>query len=154
MLFKSLNLLFQLFLIFHTSYGQEFEVLLNYTIKQYTKLVETVKIGYDYPTYGDPLQPNWIETHPRNAAIFEQGMFPGVLWYLYNYTGNQEWKNYATQATDGLYGTRLVNTSHDIGFVMINAYDNGYKFGHNSDYLKVIATGAETLATRFNSKFS
>lgn len=148
------SILFQLLLVSTISYGQNGTQLLEYAIKQYSKLVKTIQIGVDYPTYGEPLQEKWISTHPTNKSIFEQGMFPGVLWYLYHYTGNNEWKNYAIQATDGLYSNRLLNTSHDIGFVIINSYDNGFKFTHNNSYLDVIKTSAEILASRFNSKFS
>lgn len=154
---KSLNflalILFYLFITFNNSYGQNGTQLLEYALKQYSKLVKTVQIGVEYPTYGIPVEEKWHSRLTNNGFYFEQGMFPGVLWYLYKYTGDNEWKNYAIKATDGLNKAKTMNTSHDIGFVIIQSYDNGYKFTHNSSYVDVIKTGAETLASRFNGKF-
>jgi hypothetical protein len=154
---KSLNflalILFYLFITFNNSYGQNGTQLLEYALKQYSKLVKTVQIGVEYPTYGIPVEEKWHSILPKDRFVFEQGMFSGSLWYLYNYTGDTKWMSYAIKATDGLYKAKTMLTSHGIGFVIIPSYDNGYKFTHNSSYVDVIKTAAETLASRFNNKF-
>jgi hypothetical protein len=42
--------------------------------------------------------------------------------------------------------------THDIGFIVVNSYGNGYQLTKNESYTKVIAKAAETLALRYSSK--
>jgi len=133
-------------------YGQNGKQILEYVEKQYSKLVKTVVTGAEYPTYGNPLQEKWLSTEPKVGLKFEQGMYPGVLWYLYNYTGSDQWKQLAIKATDGLYDGQYLNKTHDIGFIIVNSYGNGYQFTKNESYPKIIAKAAETLAMRYSRK--
>lgn len=133
-------------------YAQNGTQILEYVEKQYTKLVKTVKTGVEYPTYGDPLLEKWLSTEPKVGLKFEQGMYPGVLWYLYHYTGNDHWKQLAIEATDGLYDGQYLKKTHDIGFIIVNSYGNGYELTKNESYSKVIAKAAETLALRYSRK--
>jgi hypothetical protein len=57
---KSLNfltlILFYSSIIFYKSYGLNGTQLLEYALKQYSKLVKSVQIGAEYPTYGIPIE--------------------------------------------------------------------------------------------------
>ena len=79
------------------------------------------------------------------------GFWPGVLWYAYEYSGDDAIKQAAEQFTDPLkiiaYTPAL---DHDIGFQLYCSYGNGYRLTGNPAYKKVLLAAADTLATLYN----
>lgn len=80
------------------------------------------------------------------------GFFPGILWFLYERTGKEEWKNAAKEFTALMIKEPYNARSHDVGFKVYNSYGNGYRLLNDALYKKFIIDGAKTLITRFNSK--
>jgi unsaturated chondroitin disaccharide hydrolase len=81
------------------------------------------------------------------------GFWSGILWKLYEATGENKWKTAADKYTREL--TPLSNHSgfdHDLGFIMFNSFGNGYRLTKNPDYKPVILRSADSLATLFNPK--
>ena len=95
-------------------------------------------------------QTNW---HFVNYRDWCSGFWPGILWELYDGTGNDEWKIAADKFTRQLepLSTRP-GFDHDLGFMIFNSYGNGYRLTHNSQYKKVILKAADSLATLFNPR--
>ena len=77
------------------------------------------------------------------------GFFPGVLWYLYEFTGNDEWKAQATTFTANIEKEKLNSGTHDMGFKVYCSFGNGYRLTRNANYKEVIIESARTLSTRF-----
>lgn len=78
------------------------------------------------------------------------GFYPGVFWYLYEYTKDENLKAEATRST-GLLEKEKNNTgTHDLGFMLYCSYGNGYRLTNNSAYKDIMVTGARSLSTRFN----
>src|SRR5690242_8910319 len=81
------------------------------------------------------------------------GFWPGILWYLYQCTGDQQWKDRADRFT-GALAPDAYNSSfdHDLGFMLFNSFGNGYRLTGDSSYKKVLLAAADSLATLFNPK--
>jgi len=78
------------------------------------------------------------------------GFFPGSLWYLYERTGDEKWKDLAVPWTEGLEDVKNYTKNHDVGFMIYCSYGNGYRLTNNPAYRDVMLTAASSLATRFN----
>jgi len=78
------------------------------------------------------------------------GFFPGSLWYLYDYTQNELWKNRATLFTEPLENVKNYNKTHDLGFMMYCSYGNAFRLTQNQSNKEVIIQSAETLSKRFS----
>jgi len=133
-------------------FGLDGKQLVEYAVKQYSKLTKSLKTGIQYPSEGDPMSATWRTTGGVTGQ-WTAGFYPGVLWHLYNYTKNDEWKQLAIEATDGMYQDQFNTGTHDIGFMIMCSYGNGYEFTKNESYPKIIANAAHHLATRFNREF-
>ena len=78
------------------------------------------------------------------------GFYPGVLWYLYEYTKDKDLKAEAIRSTALLEKEKNNKGTHDLGFMLYCSYGNGYRLTKNSYYKDVMVTGAKSLSTRFN----
>lgn len=78
------------------------------------------------------------------------GFFPGMLWFMYEYTNKPEWITRAEEFTALMEREPTNRNSHDVGFKVYNSYGQGYRLTQNEEYKKQILQGAATLVTRFN----
>lgn len=80
------------------------------------------------------------------------GFFPGQLWYLYEFSKNEEVKNYAIEFSKRVEKEKFTTDNHDVGFIIHCSFGNGYRITNDSAYLEVIKTASNSLITRFNKK--
>lgn len=78
------------------------------------------------------------------------GFYPGSLWYIYEYTGNDEIKALAEKNTLKLDSVQYVTKDHDVGFQLNCSYGNAYRLTGDETYKQVLYRGAKSLSTRFN----
>ncbi|HET6767267.1 MAG TPA: hypothetical protein VFH08_07710 [Chitinophagaceae bacterium] len=78
------------------------------------------------------------------------GFYPGVLWYLYEYTKDESLKTEAIRSTALLVREKDNKGTHDLGFMLYCSFGNGYRITKNNEYKNVLITGAKSLSTRFN----
>ncbi len=81
------------------------------------------------------------------------GFWPGILWYDYEYTGDEKIKEEAEKFMSSL--EFLSHTSaydHDLGFLVFCSYGNAYRLTGNKRYKQIILDAADSLATLFNPK--
>lgn len=78
------------------------------------------------------------------------GFFPGALWYLYEYTGKEKFKEYAANYTERVRKEMYTTSHHDVGFMIFCSYGNGYRLTHQEDYATVIDTACQSLCSRYN----
>lgn len=78
------------------------------------------------------------------------GFFPGVLWFLYEYSGKQEWKDNAEVYTGNIEQEKFNGGTHDMGFKIYCSFGTGYRLAKNPQYKDVIIQSAKTLSARFN----
>lgn len=87
-----------------------------------------------------------------SSGDWTSGFFPGVLWFLYKRTGDEQWLSAAREFTDSMSKEPYNGDSHDVGFKVYNSFGNGYKLTRDTLYRKYIIDGARTLCTRFNPR--
>ncbi len=80
------------------------------------------------------------------------GFFPGELWYLYELTKNEKWKNEAIKFTSLIEQEKFNGKTHDMGFKIYCSFGNAYRLTKNKYDKEVIIQAAKTLSTRFNPK--
>ncbi len=80
------------------------------------------------------------------------GFFSGCLWFMYQRTGDDEWREAAQRWTEDLESQKFNASNHDIGFRIMSSFGNGYRLTGRGDYKDVVLTAAETLATRYDDR--
>jgi unsaturated chondroitin disaccharide hydrolase len=78
------------------------------------------------------------------------GFFPGSLWYIYEITGDDKWKEEATRWTEALDTIQYWSGNHDVGFMINCSYGNGYRLTGNEAYKSVLIQTANSLLKRYN----
>jgi unsaturated chondroitin disaccharide hydrolase len=77
--------------------------------------------------------------------------FPaGTFWFMYEFTGDEYWKEVASENTEKLEGVQYRTNTHDLGFMVFCSYGNGYLLTGNQDYKEAVIQASESLLTRFN----
>lgn len=87
-----------------------------------------------------------------DSRWWTSGFFPGVLWYLYEGTGDDSMKHYAEQFTQRVEREQFTTDNHDVGFMLYCSFGNGLRLTGNEAYKKVLLQGSESLCTRFRPK--
>lgn len=80
------------------------------------------------------------------------GFFPGTMWYLYEYSGEEFWREKAEHYTTMLEDQQYNRGTHDLGFMMYCSYGNGYRLDEKPEYKKVLMNSAESLCSRYSEK--
>ncbi|MBQ3206797.1 MAG: glycoside hydrolase family 88 protein [Bacteroidales bacterium] len=87
---------------------------------------------------------------PSETKSWTSGFYPGSLWYVYMYTGNENTKVLAEKNTEKLYIETQRVRSHDIGFMVNCSYGNALRITGDEKYREPYINAAKLLTTRFN----
>jgi len=79
-----------------------------------------------------------------------EGFFPGTCWYMFKYTKNNLWKDYAESFQNSFIEHRHLTTNHDLGFVFNCSFGNEYKLTGDSTVKNILIDAGSSLITRFN----
>ncbi|MFR9603440.1 MAG: glycoside hydrolase family 88 protein [Rikenellaceae bacterium] len=106
---------------------------------------------YDqFPRNIEDGQKLWSTT---NVKSWTSGFYPGVLWYAYEYSGDETIKAQAEKFTAPLSEIAYSPAEdHDIGFMVNDSYGLGYRLTGNPEYKEVVLAASETLVTLFDEK--
>ena len=88
----------------------------------------------------------------RSIYWWTSGHFPGSLWYLYEATGDEFFKDRATAWTETLAPNSKVTDNHDVGFIMYCSYGNARRLLKTDKYDALLVETADSLSKRFNSE--
>ncbi len=77
------------------------------------------------------------------------GFFPGSMWYLYELTGDEKWKNLGTKYTEAIEEVKNLTNHHDVGFMIGCSFGNALRLTGEEKYKEVIVQAAKSLSTRF-----
>jgi len=83
------------------------------------------------------------------AGDWTSGFYPGILWYMYELTGETEWKNNAVSYTAELEDQQYNGSNHDVGFRMFCSYGNALRLTGDESYIPVLEQSAKTLIARY-----
>jgi len=78
------------------------------------------------------------------------GFYPGVMWYMYELTGDPEWKGKAVRYTSKLTKEMYNGSNHDVGFRMYCSFGNGLRLIEDEIYVPVLVQSAKTLIARYS----
>jgi len=78
------------------------------------------------------------------------GFFPGVLWYLYEYTGDVGHRSLAEKFSARVEEEKYNTYDHDIGFQIYCSFGNGYRLTGREDYGEVLKVAGESALKRYN----
>lgn len=122
---------------------------LNYCVDQATKTLALISKDSVFPRNVKSKEGNWKFV---SVEDWTSGFWPGILWYLYEYTGDDMWKKEADKFSRFLtpLSTRKAH-NHDLGFQMFCSFGNAYRLTNNPEYKEIYIKTADTLATLYNS---
>ncbi len=78
------------------------------------------------------------------------GFFPGSLWYMYELTGNDFFKEQAIMHTNLLNPVKTHTGTHDLGFMMFCSFGNAERLARNDTIAPILQQTADNLITRFD----
>ena len=88
-----------------------------------------------------------LKTVPYTGWI--SGFFPGVLWMMYEETGDNLYREYAELYTARVEPAKKMTSNHDTGFMLMSSFGHGFRLTGNPHYLEVIHEGTDSLITRY-----
>lgn len=119
---------------------------IEFSARQIQRMVDSMAHFREIPSprtaYNDKI-------HYTTLDDWTSGFFPGSLWYLYELTGNGQWRRPAVKYTEGMERIKYYRGNHDIGFMIFCSFGNGYRLTGKESYLEVIVTAANTLCERY-----
>ncbi len=154
MIFFRYNLYFIYFLIFFYPYCLRADTTdflkrgFGLAEKQYSLLYKNHKDLTKYPRSADPSG----KTTFTDIRDWTGGFWPGCLWYVFEYTGDDQWRDAALKWTNSLRQNQFNTHHHDIGFVMNCSYGNAYRLTGDTAFKSILIQSAKSLLTRFNAK--
>ena len=120
---------------------------LNFSVEQYKLMVRSLSDSASYPRATNPSDESLVTSGTEWWCC---GFFPGSLWYLYEFSGDQNILAEAVSRTAPLEVLKLKTTTHDLGFMLNNSFGNGYRLTANPTYKDILIRGAGSLASRYN----
>jgi hypothetical protein len=85
----------------------------------------------------------------ENSSWWTSGFFPGCLWYLYEYSDDQQVKEDAISMSLRVENEKYTTNNHDVGFILYCSFGNGLRITGDQSYNEILLTGAKSLCTRF-----
>lgn len=87
---------------------------------------------------------------PSKLNWWCSGFFPGTLWYVYEWTGDEKIRVLAEKNTLKLADVKACGSAHDLGFQYWCSYGNALRITGDEKYKPAIFLASENLAARFN----
>jgi rhamnogalacturonyl hydrolase YesR len=130
------------------------------------KLPRSIHVGYDFAKLQEQLEKeifiDSLRAQPaaeiigqrRLCSVYDwtSGFFPGSLWYIYEFTGDEAVKQQAIKYTELLNPVREYRGTHDLGFMMNCSYGNALRLSPNDTIPAVLIQTADNLISRFNEE--
>ena len=118
---------------------------INDAAKQIKYLESQIKESDIPTTFKDGKYINW------GTSWWCSGFYPGTALYLYEATSDKELLDIAKSKLKYLEKEKNNKGTHDLGFMLYCSFGNALRItGDSAAYEEVLATGAESLASRFN----
>ena len=86
-----------------------------------------------------------------DSYFWTSGFYPGTLWYLYEYTGDEQLKEMASRMSDRVEIQKYNKDNHDVGFMINCSFGNKYRLLGDTSCIDIITTTARSLSTRYRS---
>jgi len=116
------------------------------TLREQTLLAQRPLMPRSIPA-GDS---NWKYVPIRD---WTSGFWPGICWYVYEYTRDEAWR--AAAANNSLALQPIAYSpgfDHDLGFVLYTSLGNGCRLAGDTAYKRILLAAADSLATLYNPR--
>jgi hypothetical protein len=90
------------------------------------------------------------ELKTTGSGSWTSGFYPGICWYLYEYTGNEQFKTEAMKKSFLLEKEKFNTGTHDLGFMLYCSFGNGYRLTGNNNFKEILIRGANSLISRYD----
>ncbi|MDR1371105.1 MAG: glycoside hydrolase family 88 protein [Dysgonamonadaceae bacterium] len=124
----------------------------DFASTQFWVAVAEVEKAKEYETPGK-VSPRTVDPDGSLNLVgsrdWTSGFFPGSLWYMYEYTKQDQWKELAIKYTAPIEVEKMNGVTHDMGFKVYCSFGNGYRLTGNQNYRDILLQSAQTLITRF-----
>jgi unsaturated chondroitin disaccharide hydrolase len=121
---------------------------LDYCVLQAKK---TVQLTPDYTHLPNNINSGETEWHFTRPGSWTCGFWPGILWYIYEYTEDDYWKTEAENFTNTVIPAATGPArSHDVGFMAYCSIGNGYRLTGNPEYRQALLQAADSVSVLFN----
>ena len=124
--------------------------LLTYCEAQARATLQESHAAHRMPVYIDSGNTQWTDADIVN---WRSGFWPGILWLLYEATGNTYWKAEAASWSaklNPILDRPVYN--HDLGFQFFCSYGPAYRLTHDAAYRQLMLRAADSLITLYNPK--
>ena len=119
--------------------------------QQYELMYEATPLGMYPRTVNNSGETRLIGAEPlKSGANWTNGFYPGVLWMLYEHTGDVQWKAKAENVTRALEVQKNQIYHHDIGFIIMASFGKAYEYCPSEYYKNVIVHAAGSQLSRFS----
>lgn len=78
------------------------------------------------------------------------GYYPGILWLMYEITGEKKWEREAIKYTENLKSEQYNVKAEELGVKMMCSFGNGYRSSRNPVYKEVLINSAKTIMSEFD----
>ena len=119
-------------------------MLMDETLDEVVAAMEVAK-----PVFPRTINPDGT-FRSSNYKWWCSGFYPGSLWYVYEYTSDESFRDLAVKYQAGLEPLRFRTNHHDIGFQLMCSYGNCLRLTGDQEAIPVLVDGARSLATRFD----
>ncbi len=117
-----------------------------------TAFEEIEKVRLNYPELVSPRSLRADTLFLVKPRDWTSGFFAGNLWWMYEATGEDFWKQKAMEFTAPLESIKNYRGTHDLGFMIYNSFGKGFQLTGNKEYHAVMLDAADALISRFDER--
>jgi hypothetical protein len=121
------------------------DTILELYVKKYRSFIEHYKDSTLFPRSYEKNKVNFV-----SSEDWTSGFFPGILWYLYEYSGDENILKSARRWTNSLKEQCYNTSTHDIGFIINSSFGQGFRLTRDESYQEILNIAAGSLASRYN----
>lgn len=133
---------------------QRLEVLSQRAIRLFDERLRQAVAVTPFDRFPDktPLNGAYGLWNNEPASWWTCGFWPGLLWLMYEQTGEDYWKTQADLWTRAIEGQKTRTSTHDLGFMVGIPFMHAYRLTGENYYRDVAVTASASLATRFDTE--
>jgi unsaturated chondroitin disaccharide hydrolase len=148
---NKLNVFLFAFLLCGCAGGQtplDADAEIRYCIAQADK---TLSQATDFQHNAGSIDNGQTTWHWVSPGAWTSGFWPGILWYLYEYSGDAKYLAAADSFSRAIIPVVTGRAhSHDVGFIAYCSLGNGYRLTGDADYKQAMLQAADSLAALYN----
>ena len=128
--------------------------IISHSENQVSVMLEEISLVKQNENSVNLVSPRTLDSNGNLVLVpsrdWTSGFFSGVMWYLYELTGEEMWHEKAREYTKLIEIEKFNGATHDMGFKIYCSFGNGYRLTGETVCREVIIEAAIKLSERFN----